>query len=110
MTILKKTTNKEQQRNTSFYLSGLMNKILTACYDRNCDNIVYILHKSKTFINASILSWDRIKPRYFLKAQGKSFHFRIIVLRFLAAFPIAKLAFVGRHRTHITNGHCTRYA
>ena len=56
------------------------------------------------------LSWDRIKPRYFLKAQGQSFHFCIIVLRFLAAFAIAKIAFVGRHRTHITNGHCTRYA
>ena len=42
----KKKTNKEQ--NTSF-LPGIKNKILTACYDLNCDNIVYLLHKSKIF-------------------------------------------------------------
>ena len=41
-------TNKEQEQNT-FYLSGIMNKILTVRYERNCDNIVYLLHKSKTF-------------------------------------------------------------
>ena len=45
-----------------------------------------------------------------LKAQGQSFHFCIIILRFLAAFAIAKITFVGRHRIHITNGHCTTYA
>ena len=48
----KKKMNKEQEQNT-FYLSGIMNKILTVRYERNCDNIVYLLHKSKTFINTS---------------------------------------------------------
>ena len=32
---IKKKTNKEQKQNT-FYSSGIMNKILTACYERNC--------------------------------------------------------------------------
>ena len=35
--------NERTMEASSFYLSGLMNKILTACYDRNCDNIVYLL-------------------------------------------------------------------
>ena len=35
-----------------------------------------------------------------LKGQGQSFHFCIIILRFLTAFAIAKIAFVGRHRIH----------
>ena len=31
-------------------------------------------------------------------------------IRTLLALSIAKIVFVGRHRTHITNGHHTRYA
>ena len=35
------------------HYTGIMNKILTARYKRNSDNIVYLLHKGKTFINTS---------------------------------------------------------
>ena len=81
---------KDEQRTRTKYIlfirySGIMNKILTACYDRNCENIVYLLHKSKT---SDILTWDRIEPRYYFRVQGQSFHFYTIVLRFHAAFTI----------------------
>ena len=35
------------------HYTGIMNKILTSRYKLNSDNIVYLLHKSKTFINTS---------------------------------------------------------
>ena len=86
---------------------------------------LYIFYiKRKTFM-LPILSWDRIEPRYFLRAQGQM-HFiltqwfkswtaffirtRLTLSNPIVFFAIAKIVFVGRHRTHITNGHCTRYA
>ena len=53
MLFLWQEKDEQRTRTKYFYLSGIMNKILTACYDRNCDDIVYLLHKSKIFINAS---------------------------------------------------------
>ena len=89
MLFLWQEKDEQRTRTKYFYLLG---------NDRNCDNIVYLLHKSKT---SDILTWDRIEPRYFLRAQGQSFHFYTIVLRFHAAF-----SYNHRIRISVKNVKC----
>ena len=75
------------------------NKIPFTCIYHN----IYTYNRNRALAKCiSFCPGIRIKPRYFLKAQGQSFHLCILILCFLAVFAIAKIVFVGRHRTHIT--------